>query len=147
MRSKSSLKCTSLFLGTFLKSYFNVTNWLDLFITISDTIWKKNRISTFYYCHYWTLQCKILVTRTFFSFSSDIAVSPVCAHPLKKKKRISKRPLSSIIDRCLFWFTGLASLYVRNISGPERCVMVGRWWKQVCHKHREWHIRHACQDD
>lgn len=87
LRSKRSLKCMSWFLGTFLKSYFNVTKWLDLFITISDTVYGKNRFLTFYCCHYWTLQRKFLVTRTFFSFSSNIAVSTIRAHPFKKKNK------------------------------------------------------------
>lgn len=72
------------------------------------------------------------------------------AHPSTCCKKIGKRPLSSVIDRCLFWFIGLVSLLplcVRNISELERCVKVGRWWKQVCHNQKEWHIRHACQDD
>lgn len=94
------------------------------------------------------IQTAILRDFSSFSFSCDITLSTVCAsapscvvsrkrkrnRKLKKKTHIGKRPLSSIIDRCLFWLTGRVSLYVRNIAGPQR--RRGSRWKQVCHKRR-----------
>lgn len=91
---------------------------------------------------------KIMLTITFQTFDQPepwIGERRPRPKPPRVVKTRLKRPLSSVIDRCLFRFAGLVSLLPARVRNTAE--LVGSRWKQACHNQRATHTRRVCQDD